>query len=370
MNSKTLVQNILIAIPIMLMGLGTLMIYSSSSIFAAQKYSDNAFFLKKQIVFAVCGIISMFAVKKIRYTYYKKLAYPLWVFSMVLLVLVLMPGIGTKVGGAVRWLRFGPLSFQPAELGKLAAIIILSFSLAKKDAEKIQTFSIGVLPHLIFIVPMCTLIVLQPDFGTAMILFVFLLIMLFIGGIQAWQLLMLGAVCTGTGAALIFSSGYRIERLLSFLNPWKDATGAGFQIVQSFLAFGYGGFWGMGLGNGTQKLFYLPEPHTDFILAVIGEEFGFVGVICVVILFLMFVICGLKIAINASDAFGSYMAMGIVTLIGLQSIINMGVVMGLLPTKGIPLPFVSYGGTSLMINLIAVGILLSICSQSNFKINK
>jgi len=370
MNSKTLVQNILIAIPIMLMGLGTLMIYSSSSIFAAQRFSDNAFFLKKQIVFAVCGIISMFVVKKVRYTYYQKLAYPLWVFSMALLVLLLLPNIGTKVGGAVRWLRFGPLSFQPSELCKLAAIIILSSSLAKKDYEKIQTFSIGVLPHLIFIVPMCCLIILQPDFGTAMILFVFMLIMLFIGGIQAWQLMTLSAVFTGAGAALIFSKGYRMERLLSFLDPWKDAAGTGFQIVQSFLAFGYGGFWGMGLGKGTQKLFYLPEPHTDFILAVIGEEFGFIGVICVAVLFLMFVICGLKIAMNASDSFGSYMAIGIVTLIGLQAIINMGVVMGLLPTKGIPLPFVSYGGTSLMINLIAVGILLSICSQSNFKIKK
>jgi cell division protein FtsW len=243
----------------------------------------------------------------------------------------------------------------------------MAHSLSKKESTKIKDFSIGVLPHLIFILPMCLLIILQPDFGTAMMLVSLLIVMLFVAGVPARFMLAMGSVSSVAAALLISCKGYRLARLMTFVDPWKNASDSGFQIVQSFLAFGAGGICGTGLGKGTQKLFYLPEPHTDFILSVIGEELGFIGVIFVILLFLTFIICGIKIAIHASDLFGTYLAVGIIFLTGLQTVTNMGVVMGLLPTKGIPLPFVSYGGTSLLINLTGVGILLSISAQGNYR---
>ncbi len=367
MHSKSIIHNTLIFIPIFLIGLGLIMIYSSSSIFAAQKFHDSAYFLKKQLLFGVCGIICMFLMMRIPYPFLKKLAYPFWLLNIGLLTVVLIPGIGTKVGGAVRWFRLGPLSFQPAELAKLAVIVVLSYSLSKKEHGGIKHFSIGILPHLIFVVPVFLLIVAQPDFGTAMMLITLLFIMLFVAGTPKKFLSALAGIASASAALLILCRGYRVERLSSFLNPWENATGTGFQIVQSFLAFGAGGFFGTGLGKGTQKLFYLPEPHTDFILSVIGEELGFLGVLLVIAIFLIFVICGIKISIHAHDLFGTYLALGIVFLTGLQTVMNMAVVMGLLPTKGTPLPFVSYGGTSLLINMMGVGILLSISSQCDYK---
>jgi cell division protein FtsW len=366
MYNKSLIQKSLIFIPIFLMSLGVIMIYSASSIFAAQKFHDSAYFLKKQILFGVWGIICMLVIMRIPYGFFKKLAYPFWLGSIGLLTLVLIPGIGTKAGGAVRWLRFGHISFQPAEFAKLAVIILLSYSFAKKEHDKINNFSIGVLPHLILVIPVCFLIFLQPDFGTAMMLIALLFIMFFAVGIPIKYLSLMGAIASSAGALLIVCNGYRLERFLAFIDPWKNSTGTGYHIIQSFLAFGSGGFLGTGLGRGTQKLFYLPEPHTDFIFSVIGEELGFIGVLFVIALFLTIVICGIKISIHAYDRFGTYMALGIIILIGLQTVINMSVAMGLLPIKGTPLPFVSYGGSSLVINSIGVGILLSISTQCNF----
>jgi cell division protein FtsW len=296
----------------------------------------------------------------------KRLAYPLWLLSIGLLILVLIPGVGTKVGGAVRWLRFGSLSFQPAEFAKLAVIILLAYSFAKKGTHRLNNFSIGILPHLILVIPVCFLIVLQPDFGTAMMMIALLFIMFFAVGVPVRYLALIGSTASTAAALLIICDGYRRERFMAFIDPWANSTGAGYHIIQSFLAFGSGGLLGTGLGRGTQKLFYLPEPHTDFILSVIGEELGFIGVLILMGLFLTIIFCGIKISIHAYDLFGTYMALGIITLIGLQAVINMGVVMGLLPIKGMPLPFVSYGGTSLVINLISVGILLSISAQCNF----
>jgi cell division protein FtsW len=370
MYNKTTIQNTLIFVPIFLVGLGVIMIYSSSSIFAAEKFHDSAYFLKKQALFGVCGIVCMLVVMRVPYGLFRKLAYPLWLVSIVLLVSVLIPGLGTKVGGAVRWLRFGPFSFQPAELAKLAVIILLSYSLAKKDDGRIKEFSIGVLPHFLLVVPVCFLIILQPDFGTAVMLIALLFIMLFVAGIRLRYLTFLGGAASIAAVLLVFSKSYRAERFFAFLNPWENSTGTAFQVVQSFLAFGSGGFLGTGLGRGTQKLFYIPEPHTDFILSFIAEELGFLGVVLVIGLFLSIVICGIKVSMHAYDMFGTYMALGIIVLIGLQAVVNMGVVMGLLPTKGTPLPFVSYGGTSLLINLIGVGILINITTQCNFVTRK
>lgn len=367
MYNKSITQSILLFGPLLLTCLGIIMIYSASSIFADAKFHDGGYFMKKQFLFAMVGTLCMLLIMRIPYDRLRRLAYPFWIISIGLLVCVLVPGIGTEIGGAVRWLRIGPLSFQPAEFTKLAVIILLAYSLSKKGRDKIKNFSIGVVPHLLLILPLCALILVQPDFGTAAMITTLLFGMMFIGGVRLRYLFGLCGAALCAGVPLIAMKGYRMERLLTFLDPWEKSTGSGFQIIQSFLAFGAGGLRGTGLGNGTQKLFYLPEPHTDFILAVIGEELGFVGVMLVVIVFVAIVMCGLKVAMHAQDLFGAYVALGIVMLLGTQTIINMGVVLGLLPTKGMPLPFVSYGGTSLVMNLMAVGVLLSVSAQADFK---
>jgi len=363
MQHKSLTQSILLFGPLLLTGLGIIMIYSASSIFAAYKFNDGGYFMKKQFVFAVVGTLGLLLFMRIPYERLRCLAYPLWGLSAALLVCVLLPGIGTEIGGAVRWLRIGPLSFQPAEFAKLAVILLMAYSLSKKGRDKIKNFSIGVVPHLLLVVPLCALILAQPDFGTSALIAVLMFSMLCIGGVRLRYLAGLAAGAIAAAVPLVILRGYRLERLLTFLDPWERSSGSGFQIVQSFLAFGAGGLRGTGLGSGTQKLFYLPEPHTDFILAVIGEELGFVGVMAVVIVFVAIIVCGLRVAMHAHDLFGAYVALGIVMLVGIQSFINMAVVLGLLPTKGMPLPFISYGGTSLVMNLMAMGVLLNISSH-------
>jgi cell division protein FtsW len=367
MQNKSITQSILLFGPLLLTGLGIIMIYSASSISADYKLGDGGYFMKRQFVFAALGTVCMLLVMRVPYDLLRRLAYPFWIISIGLLVCVWVPGLGKETGGAVRWLRIGPLSCQPAEFAKLAVIILLAYSLSKKGREKIKNFSIGVVPHLLLVLPVCILILVQPDFGTAALIIALMFGMMFIGGVRLRYLFGLFAAALCAGVPLVVLKGYRMERMMTFLDPWEKSSGAGFQIVQSFLAFGAGGLRGTGLGSGTQKLFYLPEPHTDFILSVIGEELGFVGVIAVVMVFVAIVLCGLKVAKHAPDLFGAYVALGIVLMIGLQTVINMGVVLGLLPTKGMPLPFVSYGGTSLVMNLLAVGLLLSISSHADLK---
>ncbi len=366
MYNKSLTQSIILFVPVILVGLGMLMIYSASSIAAADRFHDSMYFLKKQSLFGLFGIGCMLFMMRVPYSALKRFAYPLWLLTLGLLILVLIPGVGARVGGAVRWLHLGPVSFQPAELAKLSVVILLAYSLSKKEHDRIKEFSIGVLPHLLLVMPLCLLIIVQPDFGTCMMIVALLFIMLFAAGIRKRFVIGLGALGAAAAGLLIATKGYRMGRLVTFLDPWKDSTGAGFQIVQSFLAFGSGGLFGTGIGRGTQKLLYLPEPHTDFILSVIGEELGFIGVLFVIALFVTIIACGIKIAMNSYDLFGTYLALGIILLIGLQSIINMGVVMGLLPTKGMPLPFLSYGGTALVIDMSCMGILLSISGQCHF----
>ena len=366
MHNRNITQTFLICIPLALIGIGVIMIYSASSLVAAQKYHDSTYFLKKQLLFGLCGIMCMIAISRISYGELRRWAYLFWAGCCVLLGLVFVPGLGVKAGGAVRWLQLGPITFQPAELAKLAVVIALACSLSKKDPERIKTFSVGVVPHLIITLPVCILIVLQPDFGTAAMLAIVLFVMLFIAGVRPQYLLGMVLAAAVAGAVLIVQKGYRLERFLTFIDPWKDPTGSGFQIIQSFLAFGSGGITGTGLGKGYQKLYYLPEPHTDFIFSVIGEELGFAGVILVIVLFICLIVCGIRVAVQSYEPFCCYVATGIVVLIGVQTILNMGVVTGLLPTKGLPLPFVSYGGTALLVDQIGIGILLNLSGQSHF----
>lgn len=346
--------------------IGIVMVYSSSSISASNRFGDSAYFLKRQLCFSAIGFFCMLLAMKVRYQVLARLVYPILITSLLLLILVLIPGLGTTIGGSMRWFRLGPLSFQPSELAKLALIIFLAYSLSKKE-HKIQSFSIGFLPHLIVTLFMFALVLLQPDFGTAMILLLLFFVLVFAAGIQIRYLAGFAGLTSVGCYFLISSVGYRLDRITAFMNPWEDPTSTGFQIIQSFLAFGSGGLWGTGLGNGKQKLFYLPEPHTDFIFSIIGEELGFLGVLLLIILFVLLAYCGIRICLNAPDLLGTYLALGITSLIVLHAVINLGVVMGLLPTKGSTLPFISYGGTSLLVHFTGVGILLNISSQLSVK---
>jgi cell division protein FtsW len=366
METRKVYDNLLLLTVFTFVIVGIIMVYSSSSVSAAQNFGSSTYFLKRQVCFAGIGFLLMFLAMKIRYQYLKHFVYYILLGSTLLLILVLIPGLGTTVGGSTRWFRFGPFSFQPSELTKLALVFFLAYSLSNKT-DKIKTFTIGFLPHLITTLALVFLVLLQPDFGSAMILVFLFTILLFAAGSNLKHLASFLAVSAVGCYFLISSVSYRLERFTAFLNPWNDPMATGFQIIQSFLAFGSGGLWGAGLGNGKQKLFYLPEPHTDFICSIIGEELGFIGVFCIVILFIVLAYCGIKICSNAPDLFGTYLALGITSFIILHAVINLGVVMGLLPTKGSTLPFISYGGTSLVVNLTSVGILLNISSQLSMK---
>lgn len=361
MQGKIWSERILFFSTIFLVLTGVVMVYSASSIMADKRFGDSFFFLKRHTVYAMLAIAAMIAIARVDYRRIEKLVYPLLAVSLFLLLMLLIPGVGTEVGGATRWLRIGPLSLQPSEPAKLAVIFFLAYSFSNK--KDMTDFKTGFLPYIVVMVLFLSLMLMQPDFGTAMTLAGIVFVMLFVAGAKLVHLGGLSAMMAVAASILIAGSEYRRKRILSFVDPWSDPQDTGFQIIQSFLAFGSGGWAGRGLGEGRQKLFYLPEPHTDFVLPVIGEEMGFIGLVAVIVLFALVVMIGIRAALKAEDEFGRYLAIGITSMIALQAIINMGVVMGLLPTKGLPLPFVSYGGTSLIVNMIGVGVLLSITER-------
>lgn len=351
---------------IILVGLGIVMVYSASFVIASQRFGDSYHFLKKQVLYAGGGITLMLLVAQVDYHRWRNWAVPLLALSMGLLGVLILPGMRHEIGGSVRWLKFSILSFQfsfqPAELAKFTLVLYMAHSLTKKE-ERVKSFRVGFLPHVVVLGVLFGLVLKQPDFGTGVVFGALVFLLLFAGGAR---LVFLGATALAAFPALLYiatRADYRIGRLYTFLNPWSDPAHAGFQIIQSFLAFGAGKLFGVGLGDGRQKLFYLPEPHTDFILSVIGEELGLAGVTGVIGLFLILIIRGFRVCFRAPDLFGTHLALGITTLIAVQTLLNMAVVMGLLPTKGSTLPFISYGGTSLVVSLLAVGVLLNISSK-------
>jgi cell division protein FtsW len=347
---------------LLLMGFGLVAIYSASSSLAEHKMADNYFYLKRQGMFCLVGLFFFICTKNLPSTFYQRIVYPILGISFFLVILSLVPGIGTKVGGASRWLRFAGFSFQPSELAKLALALYLAYSIAKKGPE-MSSFSKGLLPHLAVGGAFMVLILLQPDLGTTIIIGSWLLIILFVGGVRIVHLMGLALFSFPVLLWLVWKADYRLKRWWTFLNPWEDPQGLGFQIIHSFLAFGSGGVLGVGLGNSKQKLFYLPEPHTDFILSIVAEELGLLGVAAIVLLFGILILRGIQIALDAPDLFSSYLALGVTCFLGLQVLINMGVVLGLLPTKGLTLPFISYGGSSLVMTLIGIGILCNISGR-------
>jgi cell division protein FtsW len=354
---------ILLISVLLLLGIGLVAVYSASSILAEARFGDHYFYLKRQAVYCLFGILLMIAAKNINYLVYRKLVYVFLGLSLILLVLLLIPGLGFKVGGAQRWFRLGFISLQPSEAAKLSLAIFMAYSMSK-NFDQMRTFLNGLLPHLLVGSIFVALILLQPDLGTAVIIGMWMLILLFVGGVHLGQLFLLLGLTTPIVFYLISQSAYRLNRWWAFLNPWEDPQGFGFQIIHSFLAFGSGGLFGVGLGNSKQKLFYLPEPHTDFVAAIIAEEAGFIGISVLIILFALIVIRGIKISLKAPELFGTYLALAISCMLAVQVIVNMGVVMALLPTKGLTLPFVSYGGSSLVVSLLAMGILMNISRKA------
>lgn len=343
----------------LLTGLGLTMVFSASAVLAQERFGDSLYFLKRALLYTGLGVGLMALVMHLPYYYWRRLVYPCLAVALLLGLLTLYSPLGVSVAGARRWLDLGPFTFQFSEAAKIALLIFMAYSMEKKK-EKMQTFSIGLLPHVLFAGLLILLVLGGKDLGTAVVIGVFCVWMLFLGGARLKHLTLLVLATLPFLYYLIIQEGYRVQRFLSFLNPWGDRFGSGFQIIQSFLAFNEGGLLGKGLGAGQQKLFYLPEAHTDFIFSVLAEELGFVGLFFTVALFAFLVWRGLRIGNLAPCLFGRYLAFGVATLIALQSLLNMGVVMGLLPTKGMVLPFVGYGGSHLVTTLLAAGILLNV----------
>ncbi len=342
-----------------LVGIGIVMVYSASSAVALKKFGSDFHFLKKQALFSVIGILALVICSHIPFRIYRSLTYPILFTTLGLLIAVLISGIGLSAGGSQRWIRLGPLTFQPAETARMALVIFMAYSLSKKQ-DGLKQFGIGFMPHVLVLLIFAVPLMMQPDFGSVVIFAALVWLMMFVAGVPVRHLLSALILLLPPAYYLMIGATYRIKRLVSFLDPWQYPAGEGYQIIHSLMAFGTGGLWGTGIGKGYQKLFYLPEPHTDFIFAVIGEELGFWGVLGILGLYGLVLWRGTRIAFRCRDGFGMLMAIGITTAIGLQVSINMGVALGLLPTKGLTLPFLSYGGTSLLLNMACIGILMNI----------
>lgn len=356
--------NKLLLLAVILISLfGLLMIYSSSNIWAEYKYNDPYKYLKSQSIFLIIGYILMIIISKFPYQNYKKLANIIFLICTIMLILVLIPGIGSIRNGSRSWFGIGSLGLQPSEFAKLGLIIFTSKYLANNTKE-LKNIKKGVLPILGVLLLIFGLIMLEPDFGTGVVIVMTIIVLLFISGVKINFFIKIGILGLLGVIILILIAPYRLERIISFINPWTDPLGSGFQIIQSLYAIGPGGLLGLGFGNSIQKHFYLPEPQTDFIFAIISEEFGFLGVLIISTLFITIIYSGLKISMRCQDNFGKFLAFGITFGLAFQTILNLMVVVGLLPVTGVTLPFLSYGGSSLLISLINMGILLNIDKNS------
>jgi len=345
-------------IMIALLTFGCVMIYSASAIYAHENYADSMYFLKRHLIFLLLGFALMVFLMSLDILRLERAAKPLMIASLALLALVLIPNIGSSVAGARRWFRVGPLSFQPSELAKFALVIYIASYLDRKG-YKIKDFFYGFLPVVSVISLTGILVLCQPDLGTSLSVFFIGFLMLFVGGASVFYLGSIALLGLPFLYYLIFSVPYRRRRILVFLNPWRDSEGAGFQIVQSFIALGSGGLLGVGLGQSTQKLFYLPESHTDFIFSIVGEELGFLGAASLVLLFGVFIWQGMRGVFLTESIFKKTLLFGVTGMIAFEVLINIGVSSGIFPTKGLPLPFISYGGSSLLFHMGAVGIMLN-----------
>ncbi len=350
-----------------LLAIGLVTIASAGVFYGETRFDDEYHFLKRQAIALVPGLLALYLGQLIDYRRWRALVIPLFVLTLVLLVLVFIPGVGAKIYGASRWISIGPLSFQPSELAKLSVILYLAAWLSKQGRSRIRDLYEGLLPFLVILGALAFLILKQPDTGTLGVIFLVSLSVFFAGGAKLSHLLAIVASGFALLGVLIQVAPYRMQRFLVFLNPEHDPQGAGYHIQQALLAIGTGGIFGLGLGHSRQKFNYLPEPVTDSIFAVFAEEWGLIGALVVIGLFIGVAARGYRIARRAPDEFGKLVAVGITTWIVLQAFVNIAAITGLIPLTGIPLPFLSYGGTSLTFLLAGVGILLNISKQTSMK---
>ena len=363
MARKLKSDRVLFIATLLLVGLSIVMVYSASAVVAMERTGRPYFFLTKQGMWAALGMAVLGLVMKIDYRTYRE---PTFIWTSLAFVLLLLVAVlfSPPVNNARRWFSIGGLGIQPSELAKLTAIFFIA-ALLERRMERINEVGYSLVPIGIVVVVLVGLILLEPDFGTSMSLAAIAAVMVFAAGLH-YTYIVGAALCMLPAIAfLVMGTGYRRQRVLTFLDPWSDPLGAGFQIIQSLYAVGSGGVAGKGLMNGVQKLFYLPEPHTDFIYSVIAEELGLVGATSVLLCFCVITWRGLRVSLRAPDRFGAFLALGLTTMVAIQALVNISVVLGLMPTKGIPLPFVSAGGSSLLINLLGMGILLNVSQHAS-----
>jgi cell division protein FtsW len=352
-------------ITLSLLSIGLIMVYSASAAWATYKFDDSFFFAKRQLLFAGIGVFAMFFIMNIDYWTWRTWSKVILIVCFILLIFVLIPGVGMVRNGSRSWIGVGAFSIQPSEFMKFAMIAFLAKFLSEKQ-KKITSFKKGLVPSLSLVFLAFGMIMLQPDLGTGTVMVGTCLVMIYVAGARISHFVGLGLLGIAGFAGLVLSAPYRIKRITSFLNPWEDPLGSGFQIIQSLYAIGPGGLTGLGLGQSRQKFFYLPEPQTDFIFAILAEELGFIGGSFVILLFCLLLWRGVRIALGAPDLYGSFLGIGIIAMIAIQVMINIGVVTGLMPVTGITLPFLSYGGSSLTLMLMAVGVLLNISRYSRY----
>jgi cell division protein FtsW len=344
-----------------LLSFGLIMVFSASSASAFYSKNDSFFFVKRQLVWAILGLFTMFFMASYDYRKLGKMSFPLLLISIILLIAVCIVGI--EINGAKRWLGVGGLTFQPSEVAKLAVIIFFSYSLSK-NKNKIKLFFSGLVPYLLILAVIAALLMLEPHLSGTGVIFLTGVIILFVAGAKIYHFVLLSVPVIGAVIAAVVTSEYRWKRVTAFLDPFEDKMGSGWQIIQSLYAIGSGGLFGLGLGRSRQKFLYIPEPHSDFIFSILCEELGLVGAVTVIMLFVLLIWRGIKIALNAQDSFGSLLATGIITLIAVQVLINIAVVTSSMPVTGMPLPFFSAGGSSLVFIMASMGIVLSISRYS------
>jgi cell division protein FtsW len=345
-----------------LVGLGVVMVFNVSYFYAHERFADSLLFFRKHLLSIGLGLVALLAASRLSSSAYARIAYPVLLVAVVGLVLVLVPGIGVARGGARRWIVLGPLSVQPSELAKFATVLYLAASLVRK-ADRLTSFKFGVLSHSLVAGTIAALVLAEPDFGTAALIAGMLVLMLFVGGVPVRLLVLPGLALLPLLALAVWLEPYRWIRLIAFWYPDLDPRGVNFQLQQSFIAFGSGGLWGVGLGESRQKMFYLPEAHTDFIFSVVGEEMGLAGALLVLALFGVVAARGFRVAVRHPERFGGLLAFGVTLSLVLQGVVNAGVVLGVLPTKGLALPFLSYGGSAMIAALGQVGVLLALARE-------
>jgi cell division protein FtsW len=363
MARKLKSDHVLFIATVLLVALSVVMVYSASAPVALQRYGQASFFVIRQVMWAALGLPMLWFLMKVDYRTYREPVFIWCCLGLATLALVAVL-FSAPVNNARRWFGMAGIGVQPSEFAKLAAIIFIA-AILERRMHRIDEVTFSLLPIGIVVTLFVGLVLLEPDFGTSMSLILIAAAMVFAAGLNYRYIVGALLVALPTVYIILMGASYRRRRLLAFLNPWDDPLGDGFQIIQSLIAVGTGGVWGRGLMNGVQKLFYLPEPHTDFIYSVISEELGLVGATAVILCFSIITWRGMRAALRAPDSFGAFLAVGLTTMIAVQALVNISVVLGLMPTKGIPLPFVSAGGSSLLVNLIGMGILLNVSQHAH-----